>query len=314
MPGGAHSLVYEKITDSAPWSPRYGLGAAVFQDRLWVIAGSQTMHKGTQRNDVWSSVDGVTWKQELSTAPWPPRWGHAVFAFANRLWVIGGLADVDPIVNLNDIWSSPDGKTWRKEADNAPWTARHAWSALIHNGRMYLIAGAADGQNFYNDVISSADGVNWEIQTACGPWFEKRKCQSAASFGNKIWVTGGSVIDPSQRGGARYLNDVWSSADAKHWTQVTDNAPWSARCFHEMVEYKNRLWLIGGEQMSRRYATDIWSSINAVDWKRQTERFSWPPRHSFATAVFKDRVWILGGTATSRGTASMNDIWAFRAR
>src|SRR5688572_20610080 len=88
---------YHQVLDSAPWSARYGLGLAVFQERLWVIGGSRTLHDGDQINDVWSSADGLEWRQELASAPWQPRWNHALFAFASKLWVIGGLASVTPI-------------------------------------------------------------------------------------------------------------------------------------------------------------------------------------------------------------------------
>ena len=103
-------LTFRQNSNSAPWSTRYGLGCVVFQDRLWVLGGTVTLHDGTQTNDVWSSEDGSNWRQETASAPWTPRWGHAVFAFVGKLWVIGGLASVEPIRNLNDIWSSPDGK------------------------------------------------------------------------------------------------------------------------------------------------------------------------------------------------------------
>lgn len=54
-----YSLTCQQVLDSAPWSPRYGLGALVFQDRLWVLGGTGTAQNGTQFNDAWSSEDGL---------------------------------------------------------------------------------------------------------------------------------------------------------------------------------------------------------------------------------------------------------------
>src|SRR5258708_651155 len=82
--GEKRDLTYHQVLDAAPWSTRYGLGCVVFQNRLWVLGGTGTAHNGTQVNDVWSSEDGLQWRQELASAPWHPRWGHAVFAFAGK--------------------------------------------------------------------------------------------------------------------------------------------------------------------------------------------------------------------------------------
>ncbi|HPO07783.1 MAG TPA: hypothetical protein PLZ55_03880, partial [bacterium] len=205
------SLIYRQVLDSAPWSPRHGLGVLVFQDRLWVLGGTATAENGTQCNDVWSSEDGLQWRRELDTAPWQPRWGHAVFVFRNKLWVIGGLASVNPIHNLNDIWSSPDGKNWTLEVADAPWAARHVWAWTTHRDRMYLIGGATDGSRTYRDVISSEDGVHWRIENIHEPWFIERKYHAAASYGDRLYVAGGVINDDSQLLGGRYLGDEWSS-------------------------------------------------------------------------------------------------------
>lgn len=47
-----HDLIYHRVLKAASWSTRYGLGAVVFQDRLWVLGGTGTLHNGTQFNDV----------------------------------------------------------------------------------------------------------------------------------------------------------------------------------------------------------------------------------------------------------------------
>ena len=62
-----------KFNGYAPWSKRAYHGAAVFQDKLWVLGGTQLS------NDVWagSLVKGssgykLVWEQMLP-APWTPR-------------------------------------------------------------------------------------------------------------------------------------------------------------------------------------------------------------------------------------------------
>lgn len=55
-----------------------------------------------------------------------------------------------------------------------------------------------------------------------------------------------SIIDPEAR--RVLLNDVWSSPDGIEWTEVTAEAPWTARAGAALVVKNGYLWLIGGEQ------------------------------------------------------------------
>ncbi len=309
-------LTYRKILDSAPWSPRSGMGAVVFQNRLWLLGGTGTAKNGTQLNDVWSSEDGLHWRQELASAPWQPRWNHATFVHAGKLWVIGGLASVDPLLNLNDIWSSPDGKKWTREVADAPWTGRHVWAWTNHRNRMYLLGGATDGARTYRDVLSSDDGIDWQLAPVRDPWFVKRKYHAAASYRGQIFLAGGIVNDKSQLYGSRYLDDVWTSKDGLVWNCQESPVPWKARGAHTLVVYKERLWLVGGELQSRYYAEDMWSTTSGTDWRQETDQLAWPGRIFGGVVVFKNKVWIMGGSHRDwpkREGSSLNDIWTFEA-
>lgn len=228
-----------------------------------------------------------------------------------------GLASLEPVRNLNDIWSSPDGKKWTRVVAEAAWHDRHAWAATIHRRRMYLLGGASidrDGLRYYQDVLSPNDGLHWRSEMVKGPWFEKRKDLAAASYRGRIFQGGGAIIDPSERGGARTLNDVWSSEYGRAWTCVANHAPWSPRCCHAFVVYRGKLWLVGGVLQGGPYATDLWSTVDGKDWQRETEHFAWPARHAEGVVVFKDKVWIVGGTSNGWGKSSLNDIWTLEVR
>jgi hypothetical protein len=68
-------------TADAGWAPRGQIGgSAVFNDRMWVIGGG-TYDDGKSFNDVWSSGDGVDWRQELASAPWSAREYHEIIVF-----------------------------------------------------------------------------------------------------------------------------------------------------------------------------------------------------------------------------------------
>ena len=87
-------------TREAEWTARRFHGCAVYDDKIWVVAG---YHHGN-RNDVWSSDDGRTWVDATSPATFPVRHEAAVLVFEEKLWVIGGYG-----ANIyNDVWSSSD--------------------------------------------------------------------------------------------------------------------------------------------------------------------------------------------------------------
>ena len=67
--------------------------SGLFRDRVWVIAGNL-------RNDLWSSKDGKTWKEETEVINFSGRGYQPAEVFQDKLWVVGGWAGS----LLNDVW------------------------------------------------------------------------------------------------------------------------------------------------------------------------------------------------------------------
>jgi hypothetical protein len=91
------------VHTSAPWAARKWHNIAVFDNRMWVLAGGAGDGSG-DRNDVWYSADGDHWT-ELPGTPWVERHAASVFVLNDALYVTGG-ADVTPVAHimLNDVW------------------------------------------------------------------------------------------------------------------------------------------------------------------------------------------------------------------
>ena len=70
-----------------PWTPRQYHDVAVFDNRMWVLEGSD--RPGVSLNDVWYSTDGLNW-YELRNSPWMPRHAASVFVHDRGLWMLGG--------------------------------------------------------------------------------------------------------------------------------------------------------------------------------------------------------------------------------
>jgi hypothetical protein len=108
-------------TDGVTWTQAQQIGqtfpartwhsAQVVNGRMYVIAGVRDTNydTGVRYNDVWSSADGVNWRQDAVAAPFAARALSTVVAHSNELWLIGGFG----FGAFNDVWRSADGANWR---------------------------------------------------------------------------------------------------------------------------------------------------------------------------------------------------------
>jgi hypothetical protein len=135
---------WQRIVPEEPcWTARGMIGgSAVMDGRIWILGGGtydtpQTKTR-TFHNDVWSSADGVHWKQHVAQAPWHPRQYHDVAVWDQRLWVLEGYHEKGG--NRNDVWHSSDGVNWH-EVPGTPWKPRHAASVFVHAGSLWMVAG-----------------------------------------------------------------------------------------------------------------------------------------------------------------------------
>jgi len=201
---------WTQVVAEAPWSRRLNHASAVFKDRIWILGG----WGGRDLNDVWSSPDGQTWTPATAEAPWSGRNGHSVVVHDGRLWVLGGWGKGDTgDGNLNDVWSSPDGVRWERVTPHAPWAPRNHQTAVVWDGRIWVIGGwgltegaSGAGEGNLNDVWWSADGATWRPATAQAQWLP-RNGHASVVFQDRLWVIGGW----SHNIGGTSVNDLWSS-------------------------------------------------------------------------------------------------------
>ncbi len=195
-------ITWTQATGSAGWSARSIHTSVVFDDgsgeKMWVLGGLGSSNK----NDVWSSTDGVAWTQTTASASWSVRIFHSSVVYDNKMWVIGGTNNGS---HKGDVWYSSDGISWAEATANAPWVTRYGHSLLVYNNKMWIFGGH-DGVR-KNDVWSSTDGITWVQATAGAAWVARLNHTSLV-FNKKIWVIGGSISS-----GGGYDNDVWHTSN-----------------------------------------------------------------------------------------------------
>jgi Kelch motif len=159
----ADGKAWKQEIASAPWSPRAYHAAVVHDGKLWVIGGGNYVPKYRALNDVWSSTDGVHWRQVTDRAPWSPRIWFSAVVHRNRMWILGGWSN-HPSRNWGDVWHSRDGREWTQLRSNVVWKERHEHSAYVFHDKIWVAGGHA--QPLSNEV--------WSLEVPPG-WFEDER-------------------------------------------------------------------------------------------------------------------------------------------
>jgi hypothetical protein len=180
--------------------------------------------------------------------------------FKGQMWIVGGYGSNS---TGHSVWSSKDGKVWNEQVHEAAFPARDGHQLVVFRDKMWIIGGQR-GSTRFADVWSSPDGVTWtQVADLSVNGFRPRMLHEAAVYAGRIWVSGGYVE------GLGAANDVWYTKDGTEWKQATESADFVGRIGHQMVNFKGRLWILGGtdNQVARN---DIWYS-NAQEEKAESD-------------------------------------------
>jgi hypothetical protein len=165
--------------------------------------------------------------------------------------------------------------------------------------------------------------LNWTQVTASAPW-KTRDSHSVVVYNNKIWLmaglnANGHMTEPGyvDYNSSPYFSDVWSSEDGINWKLVAEKSPWGKRRSAGLVDFKGKIWLLGGYSPDSGYKNDIWSTTDGINWKQESAFASWPVREGHDVLVFQDKLWLIGGvrydkniSSASKNTKELfNDVW-----
>jgi hypothetical protein len=255
---------WTRTLEAGPWVQTDLPVSLVFQNRMWLMGGRKV--PGTEcSNKVWSSTDGVEWTLVTASAGWSARLAPGFAVFSDRMWVLGGTEDFyqnNDTTMLNDVWSSADGRDWRRETADAGWSKRANGIAITFDNKLWVLGGGARNPRAIptNDVWSSEDGVNWKQVTASAPW-KPRLWFSAVVYRDHLWVLGGwSETDGN-------LGDVWYTKDGRNWTELKSDVIWTKRHEHSAFVFQDKIWVAGGAaEPSSTLDSQVWSLEIPPNW------------------------------------------------
>ena len=203
---------------------------------------------------------------------------------------------------------APKNLTWTL-ATSTQWEPRDSQSSFVFNNKIWLGLGLQstckqtpdyEQAKYFKDLWSSTDGTNWQKENDLP--FGPRRSMPIVEFKGKLIGAGGWTPDK------RNMNDIWESADGKNWQKIINQASWPARESHQLVVYKNKLWLIGGVNYDTgKKFNDVWNSDDGITWTEITKEAPWAGRWDHAISIFKDQIWLMGGM--NSGTKDFGDVW-----
>jgi hypothetical protein len=156
--------------------------------------------------------------------------------------------------------------------------------------------------------------LKWERVALSIPW-QERDSYASLVYKGKIWLMGGlnanqNIISPGNINyeASPHLSDVWSSEDGINWKRVADKSLWGDRRSMQVIDFKGRMWLMGGWGPDIGYKNDIWSSEDGANWTKEVDSANWPAREGHSLIIFKDKLWLLGGVRYDKNQM-FNDVW-----
>jgi len=202
----------------------------------------------------------------------------------------------------------PEYLIWEEAVANAPWSKRDAQTAVVFDGKIWVMGGIEDGETklpyelhiHKSDVWVSENGKDWKLVTDKADW-GKRRAQASVVFKDKIWIIGGWEKESWE-----HKNDAWYSEDGLNWLISTSSAGWSPRRGHSVVVFNDKIWLIGGVD-DKGAKNDVWVSDDGKNWQLVTDSAPWSRRYDQTVTVFENKLWLVGGAQP--GLPGEKDIW-----
>ena len=124
------------------------------------------------------------------------------------------------------------------------------------------------------------------------PWVIK---PTVAVFQNKIFVLSGQYVDKDSQS---TFGGIYSSKNGKDWTLVSESPAFQSRMQTGVIEYNNKLWILGGFPLAGNLTgipmcSDVWSSTNGEDWTLVTNTPGFGERYGHSVVIFNGKMWVI---------------------
>ena len=294
-----------KLEKSGEFGARFGHQVIVFDNKLWLSGGvyyKDSEHRYYYKGDIWSSEDGLSWTKKVTLNTIGT--GHQMIVFKDKMWIIGGYYynnySYKHLYN-NMIRYSFDGSSWYTSSAQVDFSKRADHQVAVFKGALWL-SGGGDGHSLNpHEIWYSDNATSWSAKHPV-VWNPRSEHQ-VVNFQNRLWLIGGS--GPYEIYGDAFISEAGWKWEKKEQSYYPDN--FKPRTGHQLINFQDKLWLIGGYD-GVDYYSDIWSSSNGSYWSRKNAGGSlFETREGHQVAKHQQRLFLAGG---HHGTTYYNDVWA----
>lgn len=96
----------------------------------------------------------------------------------------------------------------------------------------------------------------------------------------------------------RQTSLIQQTTDLRTWKILAQRSNLPKRFFYHPFVFRDKIWIIGGEDAKQQYA-DAWSSADGVHWTKQTDNLPFGEGSNAQFVVFGEKLFRLG-----------NDVWS----
>lgn len=225
---------------------------------------------------------------------------------------LAAVITLEVITATSAVAESSTSPDWKLEGVGA-WQARDSQAEYVFQDQLWIMGGWF--QSFEappRDVWSSPDGHEWKRVSGLAPWIHS-DLPVNLTFKDRMWMMGGWFN--GRLPGHSASNQVWSTRDGVAWEQVTAAAGWTPRLAGCAVEFRDRMWMLGGTENyyfgdAKSLRNDVWSSSDGKTWKLEVAEAAWSPRAYHQAVVLNGKIYLFGGGNYVPEFHAKNDVWS----
>ncbi|XP_019083710.1 PREDICTED: tip elongation aberrant protein 1-like [Camelina sativa] len=233
------------------------------------------------------------------------RWGHTCNAVKGGrfLYVFGGFGRDGCLTNQVHVFDA-ETQIWTQPViSGVPPCPRDSHSCTTVGDNLFVFGGT-DGTKYLKDLhILDTSSHTWICPDIRGEEPGAREAHSAALIDKRLFIFGGCGKSPDSDDEVFY-NDLYIlNTETFVWKRaITNGKPPSARDSHTCSTWKNKIIVVGGEDLDDYYLSDV----HVLD----TDKFVWKelntsgqlltPRAGHVTVALERNLFVFGGFTDSQ--------------
>ncbi len=228
----------------------------------WQIAAFENENKVAESEVQTFTTETIFASLITENAAYGSRKAAGVAVFNDKIWVTGGLDDVD--TPLTDIWSSVDGENWVNEG-SLPFGGIAAHKLIVFNDKLWIYGGlipSISGNILSRKIFSSENGVDWVEEMETAPFIQYDSSRFIV-LGDKLFRIAGFSGDIDDLSPERY---VYSSTDGLNWNLETENHGFETKYSFQVVNFNEKLYGLEPNPDSGIEEIKIRASTDGIDW------------------------------------------------